>query len=191
MRKHLLNWIIWMLRNNTWPSVNLYLHSVTNTHISVGYCSTLYCCDCILEIFYTLPSVSDRAMKWSSRPVNKKTPVEGILAATSRTSGHNNQQFNNLRGSFATNAEVILNRENRDTGRGGTISMMLCFPLKKNKKAELALLFPLSWLFEQRSARFRIMLTDVSVFSFPFQTFWFLRVVCFADCCESCIRPGL
>lgn len=190
MRKHLLNWIIWMLRNNTWPSVNLVAQKwvLTNTHISVGYCSTFYCC-CILEIFSTLPSVSDRAMKWSSRPVNKKTPVEGILAATTHTSGHNNQQFNNLGGSFATNAEVIWNRENRDTGRGGTISMMLCFPLKKNKKAELALLFPLSWLFEQRSARFRIMLTDVSVF--PFQTFWFLLVVCFDDCCESCVRPGL
>lgn len=38
--------------------------------------------------------------------------------------------------------------------------MMMCFPLKKSKKAELALLFPLSCRFEQRSARVR---RDVSI----------------------------
>lgn len=80
--------------------------------------------------------------------------------------------------------------ENKDKGRGDMILMMLCFPLKKNKKAEWALLLPLSRLFEQRSARFRAI--DVSVLFCFFSSsncFSFLLTQCLDDRCDSFICP--
>lgn len=50
------------------------------------------------------------------------------------------------------------------------------FSIEKSHRAELALLLPLSCPFEQRSARFRRMLCDVSVFPVRF-----LLVMCFDD----------
>lgn len=58
--------------------------------------------------------------------------------------------------------------------------MILCFPLKENKKAELALLLPLFCLVAPGRARFMPERCDVSVF--PVLMFWlFLLIMCFDD----------